>query len=307
MIINQVVKGSGGGTQTKYGATIGTFLGDVDSMGVLQSPSGDVNLVFSGVKQITQEAIKNKFNGYASIKSATFPDLEVLTYNSCMSTTFRQAGITVLSMPKLTVINGENIFSNCCENCTSLEFVDLPVLEEIKGTGASFYRIFMNCTKLKTLQFKSLKTLATGLTEMCYGCSSLESIWFYALTDISTTNGFYNMVRYITGCAIHLPMGIDSTSTYTVAQLGTYPNFGGTNTTVLFDIVTTLTGADGNTYTRQEKDSTTTATAWVYNDTLYYTSGVSNNTAGVNEPVVSDTIYSDAACTQSVTTITAIA
>ena len=83
--------------------------------------------------------------------------------------------------------------------------------------------------------------------------------------------------------------------------------FGGTNTTVLFDIVTSLTGADSNTYTRSEKDSTSTATAWTYNDTLYYTSGVSNNTAGVNEPSVADTIYSDDACTTSVTTITAIA
>ena len=79
------------------------------------------------------------------------------------------------------------------------------------------------------------------------------------------------------------------------------------NTTVLFDLVTSLTGADGNTYTRQEKDSTSTATAWVYNDTLYYTSGVSDNANGVNEPSVSDAIYSDAACQNSITTITAIA
>lgn len=35
--------------------------------------------------------------------------------------------------------------------------------------------------------------------------------------------------------------------------------------------------------------------------------GVSDNDNGVNEPAVSDAIYSDAACTQSVTTITAIA
>ena len=83
--------------------------------------------------------------------------------------------------------------------------------------------------------------------------------------------------------------------------------FGGTNTTVLYDIVTTITGADSNTYTRSEKNSTATATAWTYNDTLYYTSGVSNHTAGVNEAQVGDTIYSDSACTTAVTTISSIA
>jgi hypothetical protein len=134
-------------------------------------------------------------------------------------------------------------------------------------------------------------------------CTSLQSLWFYALNTNSfgtVTTQFTNIVQSVTGCTIHFPMTIQAT-------IGSWTNFGGTNTTVLFDLVTSLTGADGNTYTRQEKDSTSTATAWVYNDTLYYTSGVSDNDNGVNEPTVSDAIYSDAACTQSVTTITAIA
>jgi hypothetical protein len=76
--------------------------------------------------------------------------------------------------------------------------------------------------------------------------------------------------------------------------------FGGTNTTVLFDIVTTLTGVDTNSYTRSQKNSTATATAWDNGGTLYYTSGTA-------EPVVNDTIYSDSACTTAVTTISAIA
>jgi hypothetical protein len=112
------------------------------------------------------------------------------------------------------------------------------------------------------------------------------------------------MLSGVTGCTVHFPLALQST----YSSDGRFTNgFSGTNTTVLFDLVTSLTGADSNTYARSEKDSTATATAWTYNDTLYYTSGVSDDTNGVNEPVVGDTIYSDAACTTAVTTISAIA
>ena len=85
--------------------------------------------------------------------------------------------------------------------------------------------------------------------------------------------------------------------------------FNALNTTVLFDLPATytLTGADSVTYTRNPKYDTATALAWkvgAYGTTnftpAYYTSGTT-------DPVVSDTIYSDAACTTAVTTISAIA
>jgi hypothetical protein len=88
-----------------------------------------------------------------------------------------------------------------------------------------------------------------------------------------------------------------------------YPNFGGTNTVVLFDqpATNTLTGADSKTYTRNPKYDTQTALAWkigAYGTTdftpAYYTNGVTN-------PVINDTIYSDSACTTAETTISSIA
>ena len=77
----------------------------------------------------------------------------------------------------------------------------------------------------------------------------------------------------------------------------------------MFDLVGTLTGADSNSYARSEKDSVyasetggaaKTATAWSYNNTIYYTSGDA-------EPQVGDTIYSDSACTIAETTVSSIA
>jgi hypothetical protein len=94
-----------------------------------------------------------------------------------------------------------------------------------------------------------------------------------------------------------------------IETLSTYPNFGGTNTTVLFDLpaTNTLTGADTNTYSRNPKYDTATALAWKVGaygttnfDPAYYTSGTT-------DPTVGTTIYSDSACTTAVTTISSIA
>ena len=135
--------------------------------------------------------------------------------------------------------------------------------------------------------------------QMFYNCTSLENVYFYALDTTSFGSGqgtFYNMLVGVTGCTVHFPKRIQSTiSSWSDVING----FGGTNTVVLYDIVTTIVGANGNSYLRQEKDSTSTATAWNYNDVLYYTSGTS-------EPTVGTTIYSDSACTTSVTTASSI-
>lgn len=62
------------------------------------------------------------------------------------------------------------------------------------------------------------------------------------------------------------------------------------------DIQHKLSGADNKIYVRDSANDTATSLAWNCENTTYYTSGVS-------EPEVNDSIYSDSACTTSVTTI----
>ncbi|MBQ2174280.1 MAG: hypothetical protein II453_04115 [Alphaproteobacteria bacterium] len=81
--------------------------------------------------------------------------------------------------------------------------------------------------------------------------------------------------------------------------------FSATSGTILFDLpaTVTLTGADSNTYKRNPKYDTATSLGWydtnIGGATPYYTSGTT-------DPSTSDTIYSDSACTTSVTTISSI-
>ena len=253
------------------------------------------------------------------LNEIAFPNLETIytQYGSSLrsfcgrSNQYGTFYLTSVSFPKLKTIKVQSGGSSECYQAffyqCALASAEMPLLEEVNGSSMC-NQMFYN-TALVTMRFPSLKVLqGSGVFQSMFGaCTSLESIWFYALDTDSfgtATTQFNKMVSGVTGCTVHFPIRIQSV----IGSWSDVTNgFNGTNTTVLFDIVTSLTGADGNTYTRSEKDSTSTATAWTYNDTLYYTSGVSNNTAGVNEPSVSDAIYSDDACTTSVTTITAIA
>lgn len=308
MIINQVVKGSGGGSGPDRYLEF-----SVDANGVLTRSTTSPLMNFSGVKEIFGDYVF-----YKAYQNSTFSGIvdmsdveEVSGASVCAYMFYSNQNITSLKLSKLKTIDGAFTLDNICHGCTSLANIDFAALESFTSTSTSAYgfQSAFASTQLQTLRFPSLNMMPGGrvFTSAFDYCRSLQSLWFYALNTNSfgtRTNQFNNMLSGCTDVTVHFPIRIQSTiGSWTDVTNG----FGGTNTTVLFDIVTTLTGADGNTYTRQEKDSTTTATAWVYNDTLYYTSGVSDNANGVNEPEVGDTIYSDSACTTAATTIATVA
>ena len=74
--IGTITGGGGGGT--KYGASVSTFLGDIDTNGVLQIPSEQDNIVFSGVEDVAWYGLYYRC-AYSSVKTVSFPDLKYLT------------------------------------------------------------------------------------------------------------------------------------------------------------------------------------------------------------------------------------
>ena len=85
-------EGSGGGS--KYGATAGTFLGDVNANGVLQLPTEQSDLVFTGVKDVANFGLYYRFIR-TEVKSASFPSLTTISgiiacyymFNNCTALT----------------------------------------------------------------------------------------------------------------------------------------------------------------------------------------------------------------------------
>lgn len=293
-IINQVVKGGGGTGPTYYVEK------KLDANGKLVQ--GDILFDFTGVRDIGSNILQYAFYENTNIRGqVSMPDLVTLSGQYALGYCFNRCiHITSFSMPVLATITNSYALSFTFGN-TAITSAIFPSLTSIT-TGLVFDYCFAACNSLTKAEFPSL-SIAEGyaIFENAFiNCSALEDVYFYALTPSSFGTGttlFNNMLQNCSGVTVHFPMAIQSTiSSWSSVTSG----FSGTNTTVLFDIVTSLTDADGNTYVRKQKESTSTATAWVYNDTLYYTSGTS-------EPSVGDTIYSDAACTAAVTTIDSIA
>lgn len=241
----------------------------------------------------------------------TFPNLKRTSISS-FQYAFYATQITNANFPALEIINGSQSFSNCFQADNYLNTVTFPSLHKINGTQA-LYRSLGAATTSVTLPSLSKLNASKTLSEAFWSNTNITSISFPALnTDSfeSYTDHFYRMLYSVTGCTVHFPSNIQST-------IGSWSDvtsgFGGTNTTVLFDLPATnhLIGANTIEYERNPKDDTQTALAWrkaeydsayglVVDWTSYYTSGTSN-------PQVNDTIYADLNCTIPETTISSIA
>lgn len=320
------VKGIGANTLQNAYRYNTAISGEVDLSDIERITTNGANAMFSYASNITGVDLSNceeitangsgqMFDNCSKLQTVKLGKLRVIgsrtdSYMGTCFNMFNSCKITGhLDLSKLEFIGGGNAANQMFNGNTGITSVDLSSLYEIyNNTGSTPAGSMLSGCKLVTCAFPSLALVGKiGMTSFLQYNSTLQDVWFYALTPSSFgnyTDQFTNLLRNISGCTVHFPMAIQNTiSSWSDVTAG----FGGTNTTILYDIVTSLVGADGNTYTRKEKESTSTATAWTYNNTLYYTSGVSNHTAGVHEPTVGTTIYSDASCTTAVTTVASIA
>lgn len=147
------------------------------------------------------------------------------------------SGLTSVDLSSLKTVSASNGFSNAFYNCTSLTSFSLPKLETASGSSC-FYFTWAGCTGLTSMSFTKLSTLtgSQALTYAFYNCTSLTSVSFPALTTSSfstRTNQFNNMLTGCTGVTVHFPAAIQSTIGSWSSVTG---GFGGTNTTVLYDL-----------------------------------------------------------------------
>lgn len=290
----------------KYGASVDNFLGDVDENGVLQEPSmvdGGIDLVFSGVKDIANDALYNRFtvtsqNHYINVKSISFPDLEQITgsqaiYGMCEY----NPHLLSVSFPKLKIVTKNNL--SAFYSCSNLKSVSLPELEKVSDADASIQSWFAN-SGLESISFPKLKELGNvsnssgnGLRSGCSGCRSLtsaslpvlETLGWYGLSgafsdsaittmtfpslkkirgmysmqqcfsNVTTLTSlsfpalvtnffdwqgggyiFQNMLSGCTGVTVHFPSNLQSViGSWSDVTAG----FGGTNTTILYDLTAT--------------------------------------------------------------------
>lgn len=178
---------------------------------------------------------------YSCINLANL-DLSSLTTvsgsSSSMSNCFASCrSLTSLDLSSLTTISGSSAMTSCFSGCTSLTTVDLSSLTTVSGSSALSYA-FSYDSALSTVKLDSLSVL-TGSSALSYAfrnCTSLTSLSFPSLTTSSFgsyTNQFSNMLKSCSGVTVHFPAAIQPT----IGGWADVTNgFGGTNTTVLFDL-----------------------------------------------------------------------
>lgn len=268
-IINSVIKSN---ASRSYGVSVKQFLGTVDENGVYQKPTEQCNLDLSGIRKITggmqcrfantsitsvsapdlveivNNAEANGANGCSllfynsDISTVSFPALKKVSGNQGMIGFFRKTKIVNIVFPELEEVG--NFIDDLFMECNHLESVSFPKLKKLVG-----YKSSNICSWTKSgivVDFAALDTFENYSAFSCMFQSTLNGIvYFRALKSSSFServNMFESLFSYCSNCTIHFPTNLDPNNpdkTFDASTLSGYPNFSGTNTTVLFDLPAT--------------------------------------------------------------------
>ena len=228
---------------------------------------GDLN--FPSLTTITgSNAMESAFQS-SGLTSVSFPALTTIVGSSAMKSAFQGSGLTSVDLSALTTISGGYAMSYTFNNCTGLTSISFPALTTISGTCAmeqafSYLKLtsisfpalttisgsdamqyaFYSATKLESLDFPSLTTITGSYAmERAFSYSNLKSLSFPALKSNSfgsTKSQFSSMFSGVSGCTVHFPSNLDPQSGSTaISSLSGYPDFGGTNIVLAFDLPAT--------------------------------------------------------------------
>lgn len=269
----------------------------------------------SGVQSVSLDGLYS-VGGYGSMEEcfAFCNNLEYLTLNalhdinevSMLDFAYGCENLQSVNMEFLVSVS-ENSLATGFSDCENLSNVVLDSLYQVDMEG--MLACFFN-TSLDYVNFLSLKILSDNSLCNCFGdCQSLTQLYFPALSEEYLSDYTYAFTGMLVGTenvTVHFPGNLQDMTQFQDVIDG----FGGTNTTVLFDLPYTYlieAEIDGS-FEVFERDpmhdniSGVPALAWRLHDTEPNT-GYFLYTAGDTNPSQGDTIYSDGSCTEAVSTI----
>lgn len=224
---------------------------------------------FSNITAVAECGLYKAFYSCSTAGNVSFPGITSINagnQGSHFEDAFCQSGITSFAMDNLTTLSGDRLFYRCFSS-SKIESVSFDKLESITFGGNVFGYAFQYCTRLTSVNFRSLKIVngteclsyafsnCTGLTSVTFDslddiktpspmrrtferCTSLQTLSFPALktTSFNTyTNVMYDVLFGVTGCTVHFPSNMADT----MAVQGASNGFGGTNTVILYDLPAT--------------------------------------------------------------------
>lgn len=213
-------------------------------MNVFKGNTGITKFAFPGLQSITTQS--SGFNQVCqqctNLTTVDFSGLVTINYNNSLTSSFW--GCTSLinvDLSNLKTVSGNNSMASTFNGCSNLTSIDLSKVELISG-GDVFSNTFQN-TAITEMRFTNLQEINNSgsiftTTVMAYAFKGapLANLYFNSLKTVQQNNNLVNMLNGVTGCTVHFPSNLQST----IGSWGAVTNgFGGTNTTVLFDLPAT--------------------------------------------------------------------
>ena len=147
---------------------------------------------------------------------------------------FLKSSISSIDLSNLTTISGEY---SCGEMFvqSDLSSIDLSSLTTISGEHAC--SMMFGYSSISSIDLSGLTTISgkSACSQMFYNCKNLKNLSFPSLKTISNQNAFFGLITVCSNVTIHFPSNMQSI----IQGLSGYPNFSGTNTTLLFDLPST--------------------------------------------------------------------
>lgn len=218
---------------------------DIDQYALYRAFYECTNLTSVDLSSLTtisgEYAMASCFYFCGGLRSVDLSSLTTISGIRAMDQCFAFSELTSVNFPVLTTISGGSGMCECFYNCGGLTSVSFPALTTISANNA-MYNCFYNCSGLTSVSFPALTTISSNnALNLCFSyCTNLTEIRFPALQSLGTPLlQFNNMLSGVTGCTLHFPSNMQSE----VERRTGYPDFGGTNTVVLFDLPPTTTEA----------------------------------------------------------------
>ena len=212
----------------------------IDNYGLNSAFSGCIKLTsvdLSNLTSIGNNGLSDAFYACINLTSVDLSNLTSIGYFGLNSAFYHCTNLTSTGLNNVTSIDNYGLTS-AFSGCTNLTSTGLNNVTSIGYNGLS--SAFRGCTNLTSVDLSNLTSIGNnGLSDAFSGCTSLTSISFPALNSNSFgsfTNQFNRMLQGVSGCTVHFPSNLESI-------IGDWSDvtsgFGGTNTTVLFDLPAT--------------------------------------------------------------------
>lgn len=179
---------------------------------------------------------------YSKIKSVVFDSLETIpsTNSSSCFTHFCDSArvLEVAKFTNLQSISGSYAFDYAFAS-TAIKENPFPELVSISAYGnGAFAMAFTSCQNIENFSFDKLQTiLAPDVFRRAWQyCGNLKTLSFPALKAVSRESAFDNMLSGCSGVTVHFPSNLQAVIGEWFVVIN---GFGGTNTTVLFDLPAT--------------------------------------------------------------------